>query len=122
MKEDQALAALLAIAQEMDAAALDTLISALAEVRANTQPPVSAARPMPAEQSTMDTTVTIEDSPAMMATRLRDGRTRIWARSSGFGWLAFNLTTGDAAVLRDWFAANVEGDSDLFSESSGKAH
>ena len=70
----------------------------------------------------MGTPVTMEDSPAMMAVRLRDGRIRLWARNSGFGWLAFNLPEADATILKDWFNANLEGDSDLFSQSDGPAH
>ena len=120
--DTEALSALLSIAKEMDGQALDALISALAEVRANTQPPVESTRPVPTEGSTTDTPVTIEDSPAMMAVRLRDGRFRVWARSSGFGWLAFNLDQANARAIRDWFAANVEGDSDLFSHGSRHAH
>ncbi len=120
--DTEALSALLSIAKEMDGQALDALISALAEVRANTQPPVESTRPVPTEGSTTDTPVTIEDSPAMMAKLLRDGRVRLWARSSGFGWLAFNLSHEEAVTLKDWFTANVEGVSDLFGQSVGQAH
>ena len=122
MKEDEALMALLSIAQDMDGQDLDTLISALAEVRVQKLPPVAATRPMSIDASSMDTPVTMEDSPAMMAVRLRDGRFRVWARSSGFGWLAFNLDQADARAIRDWFAANVEGQSDLFGQEGGHTH
>ena len=122
MNEEDALAALLSIAEEMDAEALDTLISAMAEVRAKKLPAVASTRPMPTEPSAMATSVTMEDSPAMLAVRLKDGRIRLWARSSGFGWLAFNLPTGDALLLKDWLNANLEGDSDLLSQSGGHAH
>lgn len=122
MNEEEALSALLSIAEEMEAEALDTLISAMAEVRAKKLPAVASTRPMPTEQSAMHTPVTMEDSPAMMAVRLKDGRIRLWARSSGFGWLAFNLPTGEALLLKDWFNANLAGDSDLLSESFGPTH
>lgn len=122
MNEEEAFAALLSIAEEMDTEALDKLISAMAEVRAHKQPAVAATRPMPTDPLSTATPITMEDSPAMMAVRLRDGRIRIWARSSGFGWLAFNLPETDALLLKDWFNANLEGNSDLISESSGPAH
>lgn len=32
------------------------------------------------------------------------------------------VTIEDAQTLRDWFAANVEGDSNLFSHQIGQAH
>lgn len=122
MNEEEALSALLSIAEEMDTDALDTLISSMAEVRAKKLPAVASTRPMPAEPLSMATTVTIEDSPAMLAARLKDGRIRLWARSSGFGWLAFNLPTGDALLLKDWFNANLDGDSDLLGQSNGPTH
>ena len=120
MNEVEALSALLSIADEMDAEALDTLISAMAEVRAKKLPAVASTRPT--EPSDIDTPVTMENSPAMFAKLLKDGRVRLWARSSGFGWLAFNLPMEDARTLRDWFMANVDGISDLFSERLGPTH
>ena len=122
MNEEEALGALLSIAEEMDTDALDKLISAMAEVRAHKQPAVAATRPMPTDPLSMATPITMEDSPAMMAVRLRDGRIRIWARSSGFGWLAFNLGTTDPLLLKDWFIANLDGDSDLIGEGIGPTH
>lgn len=123
MNEAQALSALLSIAEEMETEALDTLISAMAEVRARKQPPVAASFPTQSENpSAMNTPVTVEDSPAILAKRLNDGRIRIYARSSGFGWLAFNLHTRSAASLRDWMNANVGGISDLVGTQSGQRH
>lgn len=106
--------------QTINAEELSDLISQLAELRANMLPPVSETRPNPVTQG--GTQVTIEDSPEMLAVRLKDGRTRIWARSAGFGWMAFNLELIAAQALRDWFAANVDGASDLFGNSGPNAH
>jgi len=59
----------------------------------------------------------------MMAVRLRDGRIRFWARSAGFGWLAFNLSTTDAMAIRDYLVANVDGGaSDLFGQGDMQRH
>ncbi len=104
----------------LDADGLSDLISQLAELRANMIPPVSKTRPNPVTHGGMH--VTIEDSPELMAMRVKDGRTRIWARSAGFGWMAFNLEPVDARALRDWFMVNVEGSSDLFGEGSPNTH
>ena len=115
--------ALLKSAATLSAQELDVLISGLAEIRANTEPAVSSKRPDPNDtKAALDTIVTMEDSPAMQAKLLRDGRIRLWARSSGFGWLAFNIDMRDATLLRDWFIANVQGDSDLFSQSDTQKH
>lgn len=111
-----------AIAQRLDAPSLDTLISSLAEIRAGMQPAVSGLRPSPNDESINQTPITVEDSPAMQANVLRDGRIRLYARSSGFGWLAFNLDLRDARTLRDWFAANVNGISDLIGEKNVQRH
>lgn len=119
ISEDKTLAQL-QIAGAMNAQELDELISLLGELRSNMLPPVSAQRPNPLTQG--DTPATVEDAPAMMAASLKDGRTRIWARSAGFGWMAFNLRPIDAITLRDWLAANVQGDSDLFGDSITHTH
>lgn len=112
----------LRLGKELTAQELDSLISGLAEIRAAKLPPVSSSRPTPEDESSIDTPVTVEDSPAMQAKALRDGRVRLWARSSGFGWLAFNIELRDARVLRDWLTANVQGNSDLFSEQVTQRH
>lgn len=104
------------------AAELDALISELGEIRAAMKPSVESKRPDPTSESGMNTPVTMEDEPAMMGARLRDGRIRLWARSAGFGWLAFNLATRDAQLLRDWMTANVQGDSDLIGKEDGQRH
>jgi hypothetical protein len=113
---------LIKAAQDLDATSLDNLICALAQIRANKQPPVSSSRPRFDEDSATAAPVTFEDLPAMFAKPLQDGRFRLWMRSSGFGWLAFNLEVGDARVLRDWFNANVTGFSDLFGQEDSQRH
>lgn len=119
---DNATAAILDMANAMDGNELDVLISALAEVRKDKLPSVAQKRPNPSDPSVMDTPATVEDNPGMMGIPLKDGRVRLWVRSSGFGWLAFNLPIENARTLRDWFAENVDGDSDLFSDQVGQAH
>jgi hypothetical protein len=108
---------------ELTASDLDALISELAEVRAQMDPSVAKSRPDPQDPLTMDTPVTMEDSPAMMAIRLKDGRIRFWARSAGFGWLAFNLSEQEAMLIRDYLIANLpERASDLFGDSDPQRH
>lgn len=109
-------------AKQLKPQELDALISALAMTRAAMSPPVSNARPKPTDESAMDTPVTVEDSPAMELRLIKDGRVRLWARNSGFGWLAFNLELRHARPLRDWLVANVHGASDLISEQNPQRH
>jgi hypothetical protein len=107
---------------QFNAAEMDDIISRLGEARAAMLPHVSKVKPEPASLEATTTPVSMEDEPALRALRLRDGRVRIWARSSSFGWLAFNINLTDARALRDWFTANVQGRSDLFGQSDGHAH
>lgn len=41
------------------------------------------------------------------AVPLKDGRTRFWLRSHGYGWLVFNLTCTQSASLRNFFIDNA---------------
>ncbi len=122
MKNLTGTAAILDLADAMDGNELDVLISALAEIRKDKLPSVAKKKPSPTDPLTMDTTVTMEDDPGILGVRLKDGRVRLWMRSSGFGWLAFSLPIENARTLRDWFADNVEGDSNLFGEQIGQRH
>ena len=112
----------IAIDGKFDAAEIDDIISRLGEARGAMLPHVSKSRPEPKSLAGMTTPVSMEDEPALRALMLRDGRVRIWARSSGFGWLAFNINPTDARALRDWFSANVQGNADLFGHGDGHAH
>lgn len=110
------------LASTLSAHELDRLISKLGELRAATTPPVPHQRPDPRAADASRTFVTIEDNTDMTAARVTDGRIRLWARSSGYGWLGFTMLEHDARALRDWMAANVLGPSDLLGESHGPSH
>ncbi len=57
---------------------------------------------------------------------LKDGRTRFWLRSHGYGWLAFNFTRAQSASLRDFFIANAPEQLDtgpnLFRDGNGNGN
>lgn len=108
---------------KLTASDMDGLISELAELRAQMEPTVAKSRPDPQDPLTMDTPVTMEDSPAMIAARLKDGRIRFWARSAGFGWLAFNLSVQESMLIRDYLIANLpDRASDLFGDGDVQRH
>ncbi len=101
----------------LDAQQLETLISDLAELRANMTPPVPMERPKPGDGAER---VSMQDEPSIMAVPLKDGRIRFWLRSHGFGWLVFNFTHQQCATLRDFFqvhAAHIDAGPSLFRES-----
>lgn len=108
---------------DLTAADMDELISQLAELRAQMLPSVAQSRPNPKDPLAAGTPMTMEDSPAMMAAKLKDGRIRFWARSAGFGWLAFNVIEQDALLIRDYLIANLPSRaSDLVSYDSTQQH
>ncbi len=102
----------MAMAQVLDAPSLDRLISELSVMRSDMQPPVRALLPSLSDKSSNGVIVTMEDSPTMQLAVLRDGRIRLWVRSSGFGWLAFNLDMRGVGTLCDWISANVKVTND----------
>lgn len=107
----------------LNAQEMDDLISHMGELRSTMQPSVAQRRPSPRDPAAMTTPTTVEDSPAMMAAKLRDGRIRFWARSAGFGWLGFNVIEQDALVIRDYLTINLPAvGSDLFGESDNQTH
>jgi len=107
------------ISGTLDAPGLETLISDLAEVRANMTPPVPMERPSPGQGADR---VSMQDEPSVMAVPLKDGRIRFWLRSHGFGWLVFNFTHQQCATLRDFFqvhAGHIDAGPSLFREGDG---
>ena len=118
---DPLLAALLAAAEEMDGNELENVICALAEVRQRTLPAVPGT--MHALKASGTTPpVSMENEPAMECTQKTDGSVLLWARSSGFGWIAFSIPHQNACTLRDWLAANVQGEPDIVGMPAGGMH
>jgi len=102
---------------------VETLISDLAELRANMNPAVAMERP-----TNPDKRISTQDEPSIMAKRLKDGRIRFWLRNQGLGWLIFNFTIQQAIALRQFMISNTpetDGGPNLFlneGSDSGPAH
>lgn len=107
-------------AKKLSPAEVESLIADLMDLRAEMSPPVSDEPPKPDGTSAQN--VAAEDDPSISARLLKDKRVRLWIRSSGIGWLVFNLSHRTSATLRDWLIANTDRDSvsELFSEQGSK--
>jgi hypothetical protein len=105
---------------------VQTLISDLAELRANMLPPVPRERAQLVDETGDGPNVSMQNDPDAEVRLLRDGRIRFWFRNSGLGWLVFNVPTDKACAIRDYLIANTpEGHTgpNLFSDdgTSGNA-
>lgn len=109
-------------AKHMSCTELESLISALMEVRFHMSPPVSEAPPR--ADGTVEQQITVEDDPSISMRRLRDGRVRMWIRCSGIGWLAFNLSQRQYLPVREWLIANtdINATPDLIGKSDSGGH
>ncbi|MBT3308299.1 MAG: hypothetical protein HN382_02205 [Gammaproteobacteria bacterium] len=94
---------------------LDKLILELANLRITKEPAISFNAPT-VDDNTYG--INIQDNPYIEATLLKDGRTRMWIRNGGLGWLILNLTNEQTITLRDYLNANTDSGSIsvLFSE------
>ncbi|MBW7896539.1 MAG: hypothetical protein H3C27_15635 [Opitutaceae bacterium] len=109
----------LQLTAELDATALSALIADLSDARAQMEPPIPMDLPQPGETGDL---IPMQDEPSVIAAPLKGGRTRLWLRSHGLGWLAFNFTTTQTAALRDFFHANAPATNpttSLFGGGSG---
>lgn len=77
------------------------LIHDLATKRAQMLPHVSN------EPSASDAHCLVQADAAMALAVRRDGTFRLWARSLGIGWQAFDISLEKACGLRDYLAANT---------------
>ena len=68
---------------------LDTLIHRLANLRFTKEPPVSFKAP---EVDDETYGIHIQQNPYVELKLLDDGRTRVWLRNGGLGWLVLTLT------------------------------
>lgn len=81
---------------DLTASDLEEAIRALANARAGMQPEV----PRSIEGAALsDSRALVEESPLFTFVTLSDGGLRIHIRSSGLGWLAFNLTAAQRAAV-----------------------
>ena len=104
----------LSLNDDLSAKQVETLISDLAELRANMEPPVPMERPTSPDQR-----VSMQDDPSVMAIPLKDGRTRFWIRNHGIGWLVYNFTIQQSISLREFFISNTpddDGSPNLFRD------
>jgi hypothetical protein len=103
---------------------IEKLIRDLAELRAVMSPPVSIQPSNRRDAPEHYTQVSLQEEPYLEARQLVDGRIRLWVRNAGIGWMAFNLPVAKAQSLRDYFVANVNGNSVLAQDLDdvGAAH
>ena len=80
-----------------DAAALESLITELARLRARMEPPIPGTPP-PRESDDIAATRARGD-PVVQVAVMRDGQTRFWVRHDGLGWFGFNLPVERASQL-----------------------
>lgn len=84
---DEPSIATLNINEELDAGGMDELISRLGELRASMLPEVPKTRPKIGSGKM----VAVESEPELKLIPLENGGARLWIRSQGFNWLAFDL-------------------------------
>lgn len=102
----------LSLTTSLIASEVETLISDLAELRANMLPPVPFERPNPNDENS-PARLLVQNEPSFMAKLLKDGRIRFWLRNNGLGWLAFNFTINQAITLREYLNCNTPKDDGL---------
>lgn len=82
---------------------LDEVIRSLAKARAGLAPAV----PLKAPDGTIESELLVQDDALFKIATLADGGLRIWLRSEGFGWMAFNLSAAQAAGLREFLGKGL---------------
>jgi hypothetical protein len=98
---------------------LETLIADLAELRGRMTPGVPLTPPTSESTAGDMQRVSVQNDPYLAIKRLKSGDGRLWARSQGHGWIAFNLPRAKLAVLRDHLIAitpDIEPTRQLLSE------
>ncbi|MGY6214959.1 hypothetical protein ACW73L_07340 [Methylolobus aquaticus] len=90
-----------ALTAELSATEVDELIAKLAAHRASMEPPVPKYPPRPGS----GVTLSVQNDPSVTARSLVDGGVRLYMRSGGLGWLAFNFTASQGIALRHLFTA-----------------
>lgn len=115
---DDKKSAQISINKTFTAPEIETLISELAVIRANMLPPIPFEPPKATDPDIDSSHVTEQDEPHVQVKLLKDNRIRIWLRSWGLGWMAFNLTQENACIIRDYLIANTPDnrDADFFRD------
>lgn len=86
---------------------VETLISRLAELRANMLPPVADAPPSAQDQDLDSHEISVQANPAVELRVLTEDRIRVWIRNLGIGWLAFDLAPDTAESLARFILSNL---------------
>lgn len=88
----------LAVSGEFSALEFEEIIRRIAELRSTMAPPVPESPP---GLLNPDAEMQVQDATLFTARTVVGGGLRIYLRNEGIGWMAFNLTAGDVANLRD---------------------
>lgn len=98
---------------------LETLLVKLMSLRGRMRPQVSALPDMEDETSL----ISCQEDGGFALSTSSDGRTRLFLRHSGLGWVAFTFSNDHAVLLRDYLVANTKDDErvNLISNQVGDA-
>jgi len=99
----------ISINMELTTEGVETLLADLALLRGQMVPEVTRTIPNPNE-SQSELRVSVQSDPDFAVKGLVDGRTRLWIRNRGLGWLVFNFTVNQSCSLRDYLIANTPND------------
>ena len=91
----------------LNAAEVERLIANLAQLRAGMLPGVQQPLPEPSEDVAPAPGVLAQNDPYVSLKPLRGGAVRLYARSDGLGWLAFDLPERTARSMRDYLQSIV---------------
>ncbi len=107
------------LAAELDSAGVESLIRELAELRAQMLPPVAAhRRDLDAEHA-----VLIESEPGLFIAARASGGFRLWVRNRGFGWVAYEIGSGEAVGLARYILSRTGGEGvDLIGHDEPNRH
>lgn len=110
----------LKIDSELTAGEVESLIVQLSNLRGEMTPPV------PNDRADIENAFLQED-PYIDVKPLRNGDIRIWFRTTGIGWIAFNLCIQNALTMRDLLITatpNTDSIPNLFSDegNNGTPH
>lgn len=94
----------IALNGEFSAQELEDILQSLAEARAGLEPAV----PLQPPSMLSDADVLVQSDALFDIRRRIDGGLRIWLRSEGFGWMAFELDASKARSLRDYLSSEIK--------------
>lgn len=100
----------ISIKADLDTAALETLIAALAGLRAQMEPAVEHLPPSAADTERRSV-VSVQSDPDIVTAALTGGRVRFWLRHTGLGWIAVQLSADKARIVRDYLIKWVPGEA-----------